>query len=90
MDIDIEKLDINELNSLPIEMKLAITNKYQSKPAQFKCTACGKDKFAVNAFIIFGKDQVIKDILCYKCHQQLLTLKKLGPNVLKRMQKKGK
>ncbi len=83
--IDIEKIDINELNALPLEKKLAITNKYQNKPAQFKCTECGKDKFA---FIIFGKDQVIKNILCYKCYQQHLTLKKLGPNVLKRMQKR--
>lgn len=87
-EVEIEELKVEELNALPFEKRLLVTNKYQGRPAQYKCTSCGKEKFANNVFIIFGKEWIVKDLLCYKCHQSQLTLKKLGPIAYKRMQKK--
>jgi len=88
-DTELEELQVETLNSLPLNQRIAKTNKYQGRPAQFTCNDCKKAKFAANVHIFFGKDWVVNSLLCYKCHQSRQTVKKFGPVMVKKLAKRG-
>ena len=88
-DIEIEELQIETLNSLPLNQRLTKTNKYQGRAAQFTCSDCKKAKFAANVHILFDKDWIVHSLLCFKCHQSRQTVKKFGPVMVKKLAKRG-
>ena len=88
-EVELEELQVESLNALPLNQRIAKTNKYQGRPAQFTCNDCRKAKFAANVHILFGKDWIVNSLLCYKCHQSRQTVKKFGPVMVKKLAKRG-